>query len=235
MIHTVLICFQNPEQTLIRWRRDVAPAAARAHVELGLNHPFVSVIDNSPSRSDSLGAFFGRDYHWMRGENLMYGGAINYAVRQARPSAFTVYCCSRHGTAFDDSWMIDLLRPMIADPVVGVTGCLWGSNSPEGVAHDIKRDWPKDGRYTFTHADGIGYVPQHIQGGVYAARTEVLLRCPYHDDCAHLYSDHTLTWDTMRAGYKCVDVPSVRSVWRQVWRDQYSMEGIRYLHDEEHT
>lgn len=236
MLHAILIAFNNPEQTRTRWERDMLPAMEEVERSLGFSFR-VTCVDNSVARSDSLGALFGVDYHWRRGENTMYGPAINYAVRRdgAPACAFTLYACSKHGRAFDPSWVCDLLAPMIADPAVGVTGCLWGSNSPEGVAHDIKRDWPKDGRYRFVDGRGDGYVPQHVQGGVFAARTEVLLRCPYHEDCPHLFTDHTLTWDAMNAGYKCVDVPSVRSIWRDRWRNKYGMEGIKFLHDEEHT
>jgi hypothetical protein len=232
MIHAILIGFNNPEQTRLRIERDMQTALELAAQKFGLGIA-LTIIDNSAERSDDLNARFGLDYHWMKGHNLQYGPSINVAVRRL-PSVFTIYCCTRHGRSFDPTWAIDLLQPMVDNPVVGLSGCLWGSNSPEGVAYDCKQDWIKE-KFRFVDAGGTGYVPQHVQGGVFAARTEVLLRFPYSDDIPHLYTDHLITWNALQAGYKCQDVPSVRSIWRDVWAKKYKMDGIKYLHDEANT
>lgn len=231
VIHAVLLCYENPDQTLLRWERDVLPALERASEAFGLAGA-VTVVDNSAGMSDALNARFRADYV-RPGTNLQYGPGINLAVRR-RPSAFTVYACTRHGRAFDSSWMTDLLAPLVADPRAGLAGCLWGSNSPEGVADATGQAWVAD-QFRFVDEGGRGYVPQHVQGGVFAARTEVLLRFPYDAAIPHLYTDHLITWRALKAGYRCADVPGVRSVWRDRWREKYSMDGVKYLHDDEHT
>jgi len=232
MIHAVLICYENPTQTRTRWERDVQPALIRAADAFRLT-PCVTCVDNSDQMSDSLNALFRFDYVRL-GANLQYGPSINAAVRR-RPAAFTVYACTRHGQAFDDSWMFDLLRPLVEDPQAGLAGCLWGSNSPAGVAAATGQAWVEDA-FRFTNPAGVGYVPQHVQGGVFAARTEVLLRFPYDHAIPHLYTDHLITWRAMKAGYRCVDVPSVRSVWRDRWlANGNGLAGVKYIHDDEHV
>jgi len=231
MIHAILIAYENPEQTLVRWTRDVAPALKLAGATFGLE-TVATVVDNSAGWSPELARAPDLKHVWNHGRNLQYGPAINQAVRHT-PAAFVLYACTRHGRAFDPTWACDLLAPLIDNPVVGMTGCLWGSNSPEGVAAAGGKEWPRDGRYRFTHADGTGHVPQHVQGGVFAARNELLMRCPYHPDYPHLYTDHLVTWDALKAGYTVLDVPSVRSIWRSRW--DKPMDGIKYLHDEAHT
>lgn len=227
MIHAVLVAYKNHGHTRTRWVRDVRPGLTLAGGHFGLP-TCVTCIDNSPDPSDDLRELFGDGYVWNHGHNFQYGPAINQAVRRV-PSAFTLYNCTVHGRAIDHGWATDLIAPLVADPVVGMTGYLVGSNSPEGVAHATGQEWVKE-KYRFVDDAGNGYVPQHVQGGVFAARTELLLRYPYYDTVAHLYSDHTITWDALKAGYRVVDVPSVRSVWRDVW-PRHKMDGVRYLHD----
>lgn len=237
MIHAVLICFNNPDQTITRYTRDVEPALKLAGETFGLKTA-VTIIDNSMSEShmimDVMSLADNGDYIWLNGQNLQYGPSINLAVHRcdAPQSAFVLYACTRHGRLLDPTWAIDLIKPMIDDVSVGMTGHLMGSNSPEGVAHygGAGKEWVKD-RYRFVDDAGNGYVSQHVQGGVFACRTELLLRHPYSEDYPHLYSDNVQTWACLKAGYKIVDVPSVRSVWRDRWPEN-KMTGVKYLHDE---
>ena len=220
MIHTVLICWHNPDQTLLRWERDVLPGLQQ------YQHPFcITVMDNSPQHSQMLADYFKEDYVWNGGENTLYGGALNVAVLR-RPSFAVLYVCSRHGRSLDHSWVTDIISPMYADSEVGQCGHLRGSNSPGGVAHDTGCEWVKDA-YHFD--DGVH---QHVQGGVFAARTDLMRRFPYPPGLLHMYSDHRLTWAIEKAGYKASDVPSIISVWRDKAKP-HERVGRKFVHEEE--
>lgn len=222
MIHAVLIAFNNPDQTLRRWNRDLVPAL----IHTGLPYR-VTVIDNSAAHNPTLAAAFKADYLWQEGENRQYGPSINIAVARI-PSDFILYACSRHGQAFDPSWVQDLLTPMQTDPTVGMCGFLMGSNSPEGVAHVTGCEWVKE-KYRFE--DGVH---QHVQGGVFMARTETMLKFPYPSEpaLAHLYTDHVITWAMEKGGYRVVDVPTICSVWRST---VHQTNGLKYIHDDAHS
>jgi len=222
MIHAMLIAFHNPEQTLLRWQRDLLPGLKLS------GHSFVvTVVDNSPTESPRLKDYFGADYLWQHGENVFYGGALNIAVPRHREAEFVLYCCSRHGYAIDPSWVGDIIAPMIADETVGQCGFLMGSNSPGGVAHVSNAPWIKE-QFQFKHDDGSEHVPAHIQGGVFAARTSLMLRFPYPPEVNHLHTDHILTWNILKAGYQCITVPTICSLYGEAVRDR---KGLKYVHD----
>lgn len=229
IVHAVLVAYNNPDKTLQRWVRDVRPS-----LEVCFKGDWVvTVVDNSPSPDRQLWDEFGDDY-WPLGQNLFYGGAINWAVRRI-PSDFVIYACTNHGRMVDPRWTGDLIDPMLADPKVAMTGHLMGSNSPEGVAHWA---WPGDEnkgrreafheRYRFVDQYGLGWVPQHVQGGVWAARTRALWEHPYEEPFLHLYSDHLVTWDLMKAGYEVRDVCTVKSLWKDTLRNH---TNLKYYHD----
>ena len=69
----------------------------------------------------------------------------------------------------------------------------------------------------------------HIQGGVFAARTDVLARLPYHEgEYAHGGSDIYQSFQLQQHGYQLVDVPSVKSV----WRSRVQGGPWKYVHDD---
>lgn len=220
MIHSILICFNNPEQTKTRWERDLVPGLTDAGQEYA-----VTCVDNSPVDSPLLAETFGTGYLWQGGRNLMYGPSLNLAVSRV-PSTFVLYACTRHGRALDATWVRDLVDPMSVEPRVGMTGHLLGSSAPETVARETGCAWVRD---AYRFEDGVR---PHVQGGVFAARTACLLAHPYPPDIPHAYTDHIITWALLKAGYRCVDVPTVRSVWRDVVRD---LRGLKYVHDEANT
>ncbi len=221
-LHVVLVAFHNPSQTLLRWKRDILPALPLTSLPWR-----VTVVDNSPNSDHELQTEFRDDYHWMEGKNLQYGPSLNFAVARV-PSDYVLYCCSRHGRMLSPTWIRELLAPLQADESVGMSGYLMGSNSPGGVAHDTHQEWVKD-KFHFVDEHGNGYVPQHIQGGVFAARTKAMLELPYPPEIAHCYTDHIITWAMLKEGYKCVNVPTICSVWRNVVE---KLDGLSYIHDE---
>jgi hypothetical protein len=189
-----MIAHNNEQASLTRLRRDLLPALSQLDAEL-------IVIDNSDEPSGPLADatvcvpnMIGR-YYWQRGDNLLYGPSLNLAVTMtSRP--YLLYVCTNHGHARDATWASDLLAPL-ADPAVGMTGCLQDAGPPENAG--FSPDLP--------HV--------HIQGGVFAARTEVLRSHPYPDgEYAHWGADIYECFTLMQAGYKLIDVPTVRSVWR---------------------
>jgi hypothetical protein len=238
IVHAVLVAYQNTERTLQRWTRDVRPSLQVCFKDQWR----VTCVDNSPEYSrelcdafDGPGGYDPGSYFWNQGLNEMYGGAINLAVRRV-PSDFVIYVCTNHGRMVDPRWTWDMVAPMIADPRVAPTGYLLGSNSPEGVAHWA---WPGpenkarrrefEDRFRFVKDDGTGHVPQHIQGGVFAARTGALWERPYVDPFMHLYSDHYLTWSLLKAGYEVRNVNSVMSVWKSLISN---LSNLKYYHDD---
>ncbi len=226
-IHTILVAFNNAEQTKTRWLRDALPALNLLDDVTAV----VTVVDNSRERSSMLADLFGAGYLWQEGENRQYGPSINLAVQRV-PSDLCLYLCTKHGTARDPSYLTDLMAPF-NDHEVGMTGYLVGSNSPEGVAYGVGgKDWIKEA-YRFVDDYGNGYVPQHVQGGIWMARTQALLEHPYHPDVPHLYSDHIVTWNLLKAGWKCINVPSILSVWRSAIHNPGP--ELKYLHADNWT
>lgn len=227
-IHCVLICFNNPEQTLLRWNRDVRAAVRHVTVD---HH--VTVVDNSAEHSPLLKKYFGPDYLWQEGRNLMYGPSLNLAVARYPDDEFVLYVCTKHGKAFDITWVRDMIEPMQRWPEYGMTGHLMGSNSPEGVAHDGGPgcEWVKD-TYRWVNPDGTGDVKQHVQGGVFAARTQLMLEHPYPAQYPHNYTDHLLTWAILKAGHKVYDVQTIKSVWRD---SVHHTHGLKFIHAENHV
>lgn len=224
-VHVVLIAHENPEQTLTRWRRDVRPGLQTYTTDW-----HVTVVDNSERPSEALYDEFRGGYLWQKGQNLMYGPSLNLAVPRYPTARYVLYACTKHGTALDPGWVRDLLEPMERWPHVGITGHLMGSNSPEGVAHDGGPgcEWVKDA-YLWVNPDGSGDVKQHVQGGVFACRTALMLQFPYPAQYPHNYTDHLLTWAILKAGYEAYDVQTVKSVWRDEVRD---VRGLKYVHAE---
>jgi len=236
IVHVVLVAYDNAERTAQRWRRDVLPSLQVCFKDQWR----VTCVDNSPEYSHELcnafdgpGGYDPGSYVWNQGFNETYGGAINLAVRRI-PSDFVIYACTNHGRMVDPRWTGLLVDPMLADPKVAMTGHLMGSNSPEGVAHWA---WPDDRvrreafheRFRFVDEHGLGHVPQHVQGGVFAARTGAMWEHPYEEPFLHLYSDHLVTWSLLKAGYEVRDVCQVKSLWRDTLKNH---TNLVYYHDD---
>ena len=204
-----MIAYNNERDSLTRLHRDLLPA---------LKFFFdaeVIVVDNSPTRSPSLEGNLadipgvdGR-YYWQGGANLWYGPAMNLAVKLAT-KPYVLYVCTNHGHSIDPTWALDLLAPL-ADETVGMTGCLQDAGPPEAC------DFPE----TLPHL--------HVQGGVFAARRDVLLQYPYPDgQYAHFGADLCECFQLMQAGFRLVDVPTIRSVWRK----RAENGPWKYIHDD---
>jgi len=202
----VLIGYNNEAQATVRLERDLMPALSDIHYEL-------IVIDNSEQRSDQLADAVHRvngQYLWQHGNNLMYSASINLAAKLAR-QPYLLYVCTSHGRSYDPTWALDLLAPL-ADGTVAMTGSLYASGPPEDMG--FPADLPE----------------HHIQGGVFAARTDVLRRYPYPDgEYAQYSNDIYQSFQLMQAGLRLVDVPTIKSVW---WRHDMPRSGKwKYVHN----
>jgi GT2 family glycosyltransferase len=212
-VTVVIVPYNNEDKALVRLRRDLLPALAHVDAEL-------IVIDNSAERSlrlaDAVDGAGGR-YCWQEGRNLMYGPAMNLAVELAT-KPYVLYLCSEHGYARDSTWAVDLLKPLVDDDSgkIAMTGCIRASGPPSDLG------FPAD-------------LPEiHVQGGVFAARRDVLRAFPYPAEVyTHLGSDMYVCFQLMAAGFDLVDVPTIRSVWREAaWRAAFGLGSWKYVHSE---
>jgi hypothetical protein len=194
-VSAVMIAYNNEYKALIRLTRDLMPALRAFDAEL-------IVIDNSTQPCHWLAEAVARsrvDHHhycWQNGDNLMYGPAMNVAVKLAT-HPYLVYVCTNHGRSYDRTWLADLLAPLLADDTVAMTGTLAGAGSPTSMGFDAS-------------------LPNiHVQGGVFGARLEALRTHPYpNGQHAHWGADIYQCFALQAAGHKLVNVPTVHSVWR---------------------
>lgn len=193
-VSAVMIAYNNEYKALIRLIRDLMPALRGFDAEL-------IVVDNSAQRCQLLAEAVARarvehHYCWQNGENLYFGPAMNVAVKLAR-HPYLAYVCTNHGHSYHHSWLADLIAPLLADETVAMTGTIAAAGPPANMGFDPS-------------------LPEvHIQGGVFAARTDALRAHPYPNGAyAHGGADLYECFSLLAAGHKLVDVPTVRSVWR---------------------
>jgi hypothetical protein len=200
-VSAVMVVHNNEEGSLTRFLRDLLPALCLLRPVLDAE---LIVIDNSLACLDRLAdavldnGAFDADYRWQGGQNLMYGPSLNLAVRLAR-HPFLLYACANHGQSFDPTWPWDLLQPLIDDGTgkVAMTVSLQASCAPANLGFSA-------------------CLPAvHVQGGLFAARSELLRAHPYPDGrYAHWGSDVYQSFQLMEGGFRLADVPTVKSVWR---------------------
>jgi GT2 family glycosyltransferase len=167
----------------------------------------IILFDNSPNSISVLPYKFPVSfrYIWNQGINIYYGGAIN-TISEIAKGKFLVYICLNHGRMKCVTWLDDILAPL-KNRKCGMAGCLQNSN-----------------------LEFIGKTGQakHIQGGVFAARIDLLRKFPYSSEYPHLYSDIWLCWRLEKAGYDLIHVPTISSV----WRCNAPHENFKYMHDD---
>jgi hypothetical protein len=210
-----MVAFHNEEPALVRLSRDLLPTLDHYREALDVD---LIVIDNSSQPLARLEAAVGSirsvpaHYVWNGGRNLFYGPSITQAAQRST-SSFLVYMCASHGTMYDPTWLGDLLRPFDSDHQgrIAQTGSFYPSGPPSALGFRDTLPWV------------------HIQGGVFAARTEVIAAHPYPDGpLAHYLSDVYQTLRLVAAGYDVVDVATVKSVWRCAAEPG----PWKYVHDE---
>jgi hypothetical protein len=111
----------------------------------------------------------------------------------------------------DPTWIEDLVAPMWASERIAMCGYLFPS-APPGVL-----GFPDRGQQRF-----------HVQGGVLAARTEVIRRHPYQDrEWAHGGSDVWQSYRLMQEGLLLHGVSTVFSGWMTI----APPGNWKYVHD----
>jgi hypothetical protein len=209
-VSLVLIPHNNQDRLRQRLERDLLPTIA-AHPDWKFQLVTVdnSDVDNRPAYN--VEGFNILHTSFWPGSNIMYGPAMNLAIG-ACAYPYVVYLCSNHGHMYDPTWIDDLIEPLIREPSVAMTGSAYPSCRPEEMG------FPS------------GLPSFHIQGGLFAARTEVMRAYPYTSDerWVHWGSDIYQSFCLLAAGFELRDVLSIKSVWRQCVE---MPERWKYVHD----
>lgn len=174
----------------------------------------VVIIDNSPAPTMEAVHFAAENarvrFVWNQGYNLYLAGALGMAVRQAH-GRFLVYACASHGLVNDPTWLADIIAPL-ADESVALAGHVQPCefNRVAAVPEDIIE-------------------PQiHVQGGLWAARREVLQEFGFGHRFPFEFCDVDLSRRFVAADYRLASVPTVVSVAGGVIPDP---ERYKYVHD----
>jgi hypothetical protein len=135
---------------------------------------------------------------------------LNRVLQTARGRNL-VYFCASHGRAHDPTWLADLLAPL-ENPQVGAAGCVLPCEF---------------NRVAACPADLIE--PQlHVQGGIWAARIDVLQSLGFSHRFPFEFCDVDLSRRLLAAGYHLANVPSIVSV---AGGQVPHPERYKYVHD----
>lgn len=151
-----------------------------------------------------------RRYVWNQGYNVYLAGALTQAVRTALSDTL-VYCCASHGIVNDPTWIKDLIEPL-ADPAVGLAGHVHPCEFNRVAAVPEEMIEPQI----------------HVQGGVWAARRDVLREIGFSHRFPFEFCDVDLSRRLLAAGYRLASVPTVVSVAGGKIPDP---ERYKYVHD----
>lgn len=208
----ILIPYNNGEKFRTRLERDLLPTI---HAHPTWDFQFI-IVDNSDEDQRACCRFFEdnelKHYMLWPGTNLMYGPAMNLALKACEYSYIT-YVCSNHGRMYNPTWIDDLINPMIEDEKIAMTGSHYASGC--GAEH-------------------FGFAPHlpriHIQGGIFGARTSIMKAYPYSSDrnWVHGASDIYQSYQLLNAGFILKDVPTIKSVWQQ---NLPSPQRWKFVHD----
>lgn len=210
-----LVAYRNEQKTIERWEKDIKPAFA-PHWNVK-----IFCVDNSPRISHKLKEISVTDprfhYIWNEGENWQYSKSLNHIVSLARSEIF-LYVCTQHGYAVDDTWINDIIRPLLDSPKVAMAGCL-----VDNMCHKVY------GEPFFKFPNDLP--SKHIQGGVFAGRTEAFRKHPYPaEDIPHNYSDIYITAELLYHGYDVAHVRSIKSVWNEEVNSTDRL-NYKFIHD----
>jgi len=196
----VLLAYNDFERARLRIERDLVPSL-RHYQDWSFE---IVVVDNSQRRLDALAELivalpWKSRYLWHDGRNLLYGPSLNRAATIAE-HPFILYACMHHGRMHHPTWVEDLVAPMWTDERIAMSGHLFPSAAPRVLG------FPE-----------LGQQRLHIQGGVWAARTEIIRRFPYQErEWSHGGSDVWQSYRLMGEGFVLHDVPTVYSGWMMI-------------------
>lgn len=208
-ISFILIVYNNKDKFLTRMNRDILPTILAYR---NWKFQFV-IIDNSFKENKQIKDYLERKgidyvYKWNE-ENLKYGPSINMALEYCKYE-YIVYICTNHGRMYNVGWLYDLLRPLVMNPRIGMTGTVYDGGDSNG--------------FGFSEVSG-----RHIQGGIFASRKEILYKYPYsYDKFVHDGSDLYESFQLASAGFILKDIPSIKAVWNLVVKQP---SRWKYVHD----
>jgi hypothetical protein len=192
-----------------RLERDILPTLRHyPHWEFEL-----ICIDNDPAPNQGLVEFLRQcgipvRYLWNGGANLQVAAAKNQLYGLAS-HPLLIYACANHGRLYNPTWLEDMVLPF-QDPQVALAGTVM--------------TYPLD---HIGKGEGTGIF---VQGGLLAARVEILRRHRMTDEFPHMHSDKWICYELLRHGYRIAHVPSVLSLWRLPIPAQHA---FKYVHAEE--
>lgn len=205
----ILIVYNNKDKFFTRIVRDILPTVF-AYPDW--NFQFV-VIDNSLKENDGIEEFLLQKhvnyiYKW-NDRNIKYGPSVNLALEFCKYD-YVVYICTNHGRMYNTGWLMDLISPLATNLKIGMTGTLHtGGNSRA---------------FGFSRVSG-----NHIQGGIFGSRREILLKHPYNNKkYIHSGSDLYESFQLANAGFILKNVPTIVAVWNKT---VYRPHRWKYVHD----
>lgn len=155
------------------------------------------IIDNSPKPHVDLERSLidkQQIYVWNQGYNELYGGGINRAVQLARGDAIVYFSCKR-GMLNNPAFVDDLIAAL-THKKIGIAGNV----RPCSFA-------------CIARVEADIFNPQvHVQGGLWGAKREVLLKYPYDSRFWQVYSDVWLSWKLVKEGYRLANVGTVAAL-----------------------
>lgn len=172
------------------------------------------IVDNSPRPTVPALELAARDPRvrllWNDGHNLYIAGALSRVLREARGVKLAYFCAS-HGLVRDPTWLADMLAPL-DDPEVGASGCVL----------------PCEFNCVATCPADILEPQQHVQGGFWSARSEVLRAIGFGHRFPFEFCDVDLSRRLIANGYTLANVPTIVSVPDGTIPDP---ERYKYVHD----
>lgn len=205
----ILIVYNNKDKFFTRMVRDILPTVL-AYPDWKFQ--FV-IIDNSFKEDDGIKEFLLQKqvsyiYKWNE-SNIKYGPSVNMALEYCEYE-YVVYICTNHGRMYNTGWLTDLIRPLVMNRKIAMTGTLHtGGNSRA---------------FGFPRVSG-----NHIQGGIFASRREILRKHPYNNiKWIHSGSDLYESFQLANAGFILKNVSTIVAVWNKT---VYRPDRYKYVHD----
>ena len=124
--------------------------------------------------------------------NTFYGGGINLLVEHVQTEAM-IYMSSTRSRIHNGAFVEKLLRPLY-DPHNGVSGCIQ----------------PCDLRIVSADAEDVEQI--HVQGGIWASRTDVLKAVPFGNEFPQVYSDVHHGLKIRRCGYHLASAEGIGAI-----------------------
>lgn len=139
--------------------------------------------------------------------NTYYGGGINIAMEYVKTPA-VIYLSARRARIHRPEWIGELLRPIRLSSSVGMSGCIQPAN------------------ISIVTGNTRGLEDHHVQGAIWAARSDVIRAVPYGREFPQVYSDVAQAVNLQRAGYILASADGIGAVAGGVIPDPLNYHAI---------